>query len=404
MIARYKSLSFNPIKMWVGVLIAIMLAGGIAGIAVFWKGLVITNLSDSVPWGLWITIDISAIALSAGAFLFCSAVYLLGLKQYRPMARTATFIGLIGYSMAMLCLLLDIGRPDRFWYGFVFWNTHSVLWEVTMCVGLYFIVLLLETMPILGRAALIKARWPVLAERITHVHHYAPYLAVAGLTLSLLHQSSLGATYGVIIARPIWYRPGLAVLFITSAIAGGLAITMLATILAARFSRDISIRDNLIERTAHFLGWVLAVYLYLRFWDVLAMSYTYQPGRNEGLSVLTSGSLSFNFWAGEMVLGIVIPMLILLSSRWRQQPLLRLLSLGLVVGGVVAYRWDNNLVGQMVVPIPILREGSIFYASYVPSMVEIVSGAGVIAFGLLAFMIGVKYLKVVNYDPPIRQA
>jgi Ni/Fe-hydrogenase subunit HybB-like protein len=55
----------------------------------------------------------------------------------------------------------------------------------------------------------------------------------------------------------------------------------------------------------------------------------------------------------------------------------------------------------MVVQIPLLREGSIYYASYIPSMVEIVTGAGVIAFGLLAFMTGVKYLRVVNYDLPI---
>ena len=81
---------------------------------VFWQGLQVTNLTDLVPWGLWITIDLSSIAMSAGAFSLCAAVYLVGLKRFQPIARTATFIGLIGYTMAMLCLLLDIGRPDRF--------------------------------------------------------------------------------------------------------------------------------------------------------------------------------------------------------------------------------------------------------------------------------------------------
>ena len=65
-----------------------------------------------MPWGLWIALDMSSIALSAGAFLLCAAVYLLGLKQFQPVARTATFVGLIGYSMAMLCLVLDIGRKS----------------------------------------------------------------------------------------------------------------------------------------------------------------------------------------------------------------------------------------------------------------------------------------------------
>ena len=118
---------------------------------VLWKGLSLTNLTDKVPWGLWITIDLSSIAVSAGAFSLCAVVYLLGLKRYQPVARTATFIGLIGYTMAVFTLLLDIGRPDRFWHSMVYWNEHSLLWEVTMCVTLYLAVLALEALPIFAR-------------------------------------------------------------------------------------------------------------------------------------------------------------------------------------------------------------------------------------------------------------
>ena len=78
----------------------------------------------------------------------------------------ATFIGLIGYSMAVLCLMLDIGRPDRFWHALMYWNTHSLLWEVTMCVTLYFSVLSLETLPILGSADFMQTRWPGFAAKL----------------------------------------------------------------------------------------------------------------------------------------------------------------------------------------------------------------------------------------------
>lgn len=401
MINRMKAVKLNGFSAWIGILALLMVAGVVAGLVVFARGLVVTNLTDLVPWGLWITMDISAIALSAGAFTFCAAVYLLGLKQFRPLARTATFIGLIGYSMAMLCLLLDIGRPERFWHGFVFWNTHSVLWEVTMCVGLYFTVLVMESLPILARWKLLRERYPVLVKRMEAPHHYAPYLAAAGLVLSMLHQSSLGATYGVIISRPIWYRPGLAVLFIASAIAGGLALTMLASILASRFNTLIELKDEIIDRAAVVLGWLLVVYLYLRFWDTFAMTYTYQPGRNEGFDVLVGGPLSFNFWAGEIFLGIVLPMLILLNRRLRTQPLLRLVAFICVVGGVVAYRWDTNMVGQLVVRGAFLSEEMVYYTSYLPSAVEIISAVGILSFGLLAFTLAVKYLRVVDHGPEI---
>ena len=121
----------TPWVIWLGSMSIILLAGLVAGILVFWKGLVITNLTDLVPWGLWITIDLSSIALGAGAFSLCAGVYLFGMKRYQPIARTATFVGLIGYTMATLALILDIGKPERFWHSMVYWNTHSLLWEVT---------------------------------------------------------------------------------------------------------------------------------------------------------------------------------------------------------------------------------------------------------------------------------
>jgi Ni/Fe-hydrogenase subunit HybB-like protein len=375
----------------------LMAAGAVAGLMVLAKGLALTNLSDIVPWGLWISIDLTAIALSAGAFTLCAAVYLLGLKQYEPMARTATYIGLIGYSMAMLMLFLDIGRPDRFWHAFVYWNTHSVLWEVTMCVGLYMIVLMLETAPIIGRSDFLQQRWPKLADRLKSIHHFAPYLAIAGLFLSLLHQSSLGATYGVLKARPLWYRPGLSILFIVSAVAGGISLTALASMLSARLSKRIKVKDELIERLAFVVGWIMLGYLYFRFWDAFSMTYTYEPGRTEGLSLLTQGPLAFNFWVGEIILGAVIPIILLLNGKTRRHPEMRMVALALVVGGVAAYRWDTNLAGQLVVMTYLPHSIQTLFTSYTPSLIEFLAGAGVVAYGLMAFTIGVRYLRVVDH-------
>lgn len=397
-----RTLRLTPFTLWVAFLAILMAVGAAAGVTVFLRGLQVTNLNDLVPWGLWITIDLSSIALSAGAFLLCAAVYLLKLKQFQPVARTATFIGLIGYSMAVLCLMLDIGRPDRFWHALLYWNTHSLLWEVTMCVTLYFTVLMLETAPMFGEAVWFKSRWPNLARRLEHIHHFAPFLAIAGLGFSMLHQSSLGAAYGVIKSRPIWFRPDLSVLFMASAIAAGPALTVLVSMLAARVAPKYArVNDHLLERISYFIGWVLVGYLYFRFWDALAMTYTYQPGRTEGLQVLTSGSLSFNFWVGEILLGIAIPMVLLLVRRFRVNRTLRMLALTMVVGGLVAYRWDINLAGQLVLLTYLPREIVARYTTYFPSLIEFLSGAGILAYGALAVTLGIRYLKVVQHPVPV---
>jgi Ni/Fe-hydrogenase subunit HybB-like protein len=404
MTEKQRRIPFTRFQVWLAFLATIMAAGVVAAGIVFTRGLVVTNLTDLVPWGLWITIDLSAIAMSAGAFMLCAAVHLLGLKKFQPLARTATFIGLIGYSMAVMTLLLDIGRPDRFWHALVYWNPHSLLWEVTMCVTLYFSVLLLEVAPIFGEAEWLQQRWPRVSQKLTGLHHFAPYLAVAGLGLSMLHQSSLGATYGVLKARPLWYRPGLTVLFMGSAMAGGISLTVLVSMLSARLTRRAHVDDRLLERLANFVGWVLVGYLYYRFWDALSMTYTYQPGRTEGLQLLTSGPLSFNFWVLEMFLGALVPIIILLIPKLRQIPTLRMAALALVVFGVITYRWDLNISGQLVLLSYLPQDVNTMYTAYFPSLIEILAGAGVVAYGVMAITLAVKYLNLVDHRPVMDMA
>lgn len=383
---------------WIAGLAICMIAGLAAGVRVFAQGLWMTNMSDLVPWGLWITIDLSAIALSAGAFLLSATVYLLRMDEMKGVAKTAVFVGLIGYSMAVMTLLLDIGRPDRFWHAMVFWNIHSPLWEVTMCVALYFTVLLLEVLPIFGGADWFQNRWPLLAKWMRKVHHLAPFLAICGLALSLMHQSSLGATYGILKARPILYRPSMAMMFLLSAMAAGPAFTVLVSKVAGHVTRHAVVDRELLNKVSYAVGWVLVAYLYVRVWDILAQLYTYEPGRSEGLDLLFNGPLAFNFWIGEIGLGILVPMVILLNSRLREYERANMLALILVVGGLVAHRWDTNMVGQLLVLNANPFSDVLVYTQYVPSMIEILAGVGVIAYGALAVTLGIRFLRIIEHD------
>jgi len=396
-----KRFTIKPLHLWISLLLIVLGAGAVAYGIVMVKGLSVTNLSDVVPWGLWITIDLSAIALSAGAFTLCAVVYLLGLKQYEPVARTATFIGLIGYSMALLTLLLDIGRPDRFWHALVYWNTHSLLWEVSMCLTLYLCVLALETAPLIGRTDWMQTRFPWIANKMTGIHRFAPFLALLGLGLSMLHQSSLGATYGVLQARPIWYKPGLAVMFMFSAIVGGPALTVLVTKISGRLTSFAKVDDSLLEKITLFIGWGLVGYIYFRFWDVFSVSYTYEPGRSESLRMLTSGPLAFNFLVGEMLLGALVPAVLLLVPRFRKSWTAQIVALTLIVAGVVAFRWDVNMSGLLIILTYLPQEITAVYTTYFPSVIEIISGLGVVAYGALAITIGVRYLNLI--DHPIKR-
>jgi molybdopterin-containing oxidoreductase family membrane subunit len=253
-------------------------------------------------------------------------------------------------------------------------------------------------MPIISSFEWLQKRFPWLAARMENVHHYAPYLAIAGMCLSMLHQSSLGAVYGVLKSRPFWYRPDIAVLFIMSAVAGGMSLTVFASMLSSRLTKLAVIKDELLEKVSYFIGWMMVAYLYFRFWDAWSMNYTYQAGRTEALNVLTGGVLSFNFWFGEILLGAVLPIILLLNQKTRHNPYSRMLAVLLIVGGVVAFRWDTNLIGQLVMVSFLPGELTVSYTSYAPSVIEWLAGGGIIAFGFTLFSLGVRYLHVVDHN------
>lgn len=384
---------------WIILLALTILAGLAAAFIIFSQGLIVTNLNDLVPWGLWIAIDLSSIALAAGAFTLSAAVYLLRRKELMPVARTAVFVGFIGYTMAVLCLVLDIGRPDRFYMAWFNWNIHSPLWEVTMCVTFYLMVLTLEVLPILGKAPWLASRWPRPAHWLHSVHRLAPILAVVGLCLSMLHQSSLGMAYGVLDARAIWSRPGVTVLFFVSAVVAGPAMVVVISRLASLITPKARVSSKLLNGVARFVGYALLVYLAFRVWDFLVLWFSADPVVQTGLAILTNGALSVNFWVGEMLLGIVVPLAIMLHPGLRHQPRWQTLAMLLVATGLVAYRWDTNMVGQLMVVTLLPNQVEPLFTTYVPSLIEVIASAAILSYGLLMLTLGVRYLGVIDHGP-----
>ena len=97
-----------------------------------------------------------------------------------------------------------------------------------------------------------------------------------------------------------------------------------------------------------------------------------------------------------MLLGMIVPMTLLLYKPTRMNRFWRMTALLLVAVGVVAFRWDTNISGLLVV-ISYLPGAAISYTSYTPSLVEILTGSAIVAYGLTAFSLGVRYLRVVDH-------
>jgi Ni/Fe-hydrogenase subunit HybB-like protein len=123
--------------LWIAFLVAVLGVAGVAAVLVWTRGLEVTGLSNRVPWGLWITTDLSAVALGAGSFVTAALVHFMGGKRFAPVSRVALLIGFLADTGTVLTLLFDLGRPDRFYHPLIYWNPKSLLWVITWSIILY---------------------------------------------------------------------------------------------------------------------------------------------------------------------------------------------------------------------------------------------------------------------------
>lgn len=381
---------------WLALLTAGLAIGTFSILLVLLNGLGITNLSDQLPWGLWITVDLSFIAMGAGGFTLSAAVYLFGLKQYEAIARAAIWVGLIGYTSAMLALFVDIGRPDRFYHPLLYWNVHSVLWEITICVMLYTSVLIIELVPVVIESTTLRNR-PFFVKLGSFLHRLMPVVATIGLALSLLHQSSLGATYGILTARPIWYSPSAPVLFILSAIAGGISATLALTIVAGKLMNRQLVPHNVLMGVARFAGFAALAYLYLKIWSWAATNYySHVPERVLGGQILAANTpYDYTFWLGEVLFGALVPAFLLLWGRTRRNYNTLVLAAIMIIIGLVINRWNMTLSG-FVIPLDYSPGTANIFPinTYFPSPVEWGVALGIASYAAMVYTLGVRFLNL----------
>jgi Ni/Fe-hydrogenase subunit HybB-like protein len=392
-----KFFSFSPTMLsWLGLLGLCIIIGLVSAFEVFWNGLYITNMSDAVPWGLWITIDLSSIALGAGAFTLSAVVYLFGLKRFQSVVRLAVFVGFIGYSSALLTLIMDIGRPDRFWHPWIYWNIHSVLWEITWCITIYLTIMLVEFAPVIAESR-IFSRYNWMRTAAKYLHKAAPLLALLGLVISLLHQSSLGATYGIVKSRPIWFKPSMPIMFILSAVAVGPALTMAVAYIAEWVTGKKSVPHEILRAIARFSGFAILVYGYIRFWDLAAVTYYGRtPSVSESFNLLNQQTpYNFSFWIFEILLGVILPAILFLTPRFNRNPGYLVMGAFFAVVGILINRW-NVTVGGLFVPLSYSpgTQYQLAPGKYFPGLPEWGIAVGIIGYALTMLTLGIRYLPL----------
>jgi Ni/Fe-hydrogenase subunit HybB-like protein len=364
---------FQP-GFWTYLFFLIMAAGGVVTVLRFWKGLgAVTNLSDRFPWGLWVGFDVlCGVGLAAGGFAITTAVYVFNLKRFAPIVRPTILTAFLGYILVAVGLMYDLGRPWNIWHPLVMWNPHSPMFEVSWCVMLYLTVLALE----FSGMVFERLGW----HRALVAQHAATVpLVIAGAIISTLHQSSLGSFYLIMPAKlhAIWYTPYLPVMFYLSAICGGLAMMIVESRISSR-ALGRGLEMPLLQSIGKALFVALGVYGAARIADLASRGV---------LGQAFSSSREAFFFQLELAIGVILPMALLATPAVRRNSGRLYGAAVLVVAGFIMDRLNVSITGLETV------QGG----RYVPSIAEGIITIMLVAIGVAAFGLAVRFLPVMHH-------
>ena len=369
--------SDHEIKMWTSNTVGLVLFIMVGLVAVFYRltnGLgAATNLNDTYPWGLWLSIDVlGGEAMAAGGFIIAAAIYLFNWKKYKPIGRPAILTAFLGYLLAIIALFLDIGHPFRLWHPSIMWQMHSVLWIVAILVILYTTTLAIELSPIVFEKLNMR-------KTLKAVNGIMIGAVVFAVMLSTLHQASLGAVFLIAPSKisPLWFSNFMPYMFLVSAIAMGLAIVSTEAMLSAKaFGHKID--KEIFLGLARGLFTTLLVYLILKIYFLVT---------NSSFATAFNGSLPSNMYLLEMALGVVLPLLLLANRKMRTN-----------MKGISSANWlviTGVLVNRINVSIFSMQEYTTARgASYFPSAMEFLVTLGIFSLGIFLFKMAAKHLPL----------
>ena len=321
----------------------IMFLGLILIVIRFWKGIgSITNLTQDVPWGLWIGFDVvTGVAFAGGAYVLTFMVYILNMHKYHSIVRVTVLNGFLAYLFYAGALLLDLGRPWNVINPIIGNNfgTSSVLFLVAWHFLLYMVAQLIEFSPAVAEWLGAKRARKILSSMTIAT-------VIFGITLSMLHQSGLGALY--LMAKdkihPLWYSEFIPIAFFISSIFAGLSMVIFEGSISNRvFFKQLSDEhkkdhDGILHGLSKICAGAMFAYLFLQIIMFI-----------HGKKWVYIGT-SYGYWYLLEIVGFVILPMILFFTSYRKGniTLIKIAAIVTIVGiiinrlnvTVIGFKWD----------------------------------------------------------------
>ncbi|MBI5636821.1 MAG: polysulfide reductase NrfD [Nitrospinae bacterium] len=368
-------------------LLVVML--GLLSLGGFWSAYMmylhghhITGMTNAIPWGFPIVMAVYLIGLSAGSLVLSALSSVFGRTEFKPLARISALLAALLLIGALMCIILDWGRPDRILVPFFSMNPRSMFSLNGMLysayIGICFVYL-----------------WAMFNNR----EKLVKLLGYTAVFWAVLVHSGTGAIFGFVGARELYSSPLLPPSFIAAALSSGTALMIM--VLYGTFKlTGRALDDELIRRLGLYLAAFIVVVAYLVFIENVTRSYW--PGNYavQKFLLLSGNKYSLIFWIGMIGCGLLFPFVILANPATGKSVKWILFASALVVIGVLAERYIIVIPGQ-VMPMEMFpgyhiagpfQDGRVI--DYCISPMEILFGAGILSFVFFLYALGLKFFEM----------
>lgn len=399
--------------------IVLMLFGIWGVIMRFTTGHEMANYGSYVPWGLWVSGYIYFIGLSAGAFLLSCLIYVFGIKKLKPIGRIALFAAAITLPMALLSIAFDLGHMFRAYEVFTRPDFSSMMAWMIWLYTAYFLLILAELWVemrcdlsqmaerkgpggVLFRVLSLGWKCPSKADELEACHNKSVstlrILGLIGVPLAIAFHGGVGALFGTLSAKSLWYSGLFPILFLTGALVSGGALILAIVGMIGNFPEEK--RKEITLMLGRIVLGLLVFDLLLEFAELsIPMWYGIGP-EFEALHTMLFGEYWWNFWILHILLGSAIPALLLVFKPKSRAATFTAGSLIAVT--FIAVRLNLVVPAQVLEPafgnLAQAYSDSRLMFSYVPSMFEWAVMAFVVALGIGGFLFIKKYLPLIKSD------
>ena len=408
-------LAFRPLThtslawyLWTALLLAMVGAGTAAYAIQIQRGLVVTGMSDTVIWGIYISNFVFFSGVSMAGTFISAILRITGAEWRRPLTRLAELTTVSALMMCALMPAVDIGRPDRLPYLIRYGRLDSpLIWDLifipTYLAGgaLYLYLFIIPDATILrdrlnGKISRLPRRiysiaafgWHGLPAQKKKLEFGVWIMTLLVIPLGVATHSVVSWIFGLTF-RAGWDSTIFAPYFAVGALYSGTAMLITVMVIVRKVYR---LEAFLTEKHFRYLSFMLVafglIYLYFTFAEYLTVAYKQAGSEKQLLQELFTGRYSLLVWP-FFFFGQIVPLAVAALPWTRTIPLLLIVSIMANVG-----MW----VKRYLIVVPSLADPQLpaAWGIYTPTWIEGAVTLASFAGFALVFMLFAKLFPIVS--------